>query len=119
MNGDTGKLPPGAVYSATPESLGSVGGTVVSNTSTLNYSAMNGSTSNSELMLDPSMGSIEPTAQHAIGLSGAVTVTYTPVDVTTIGDVPGNSITDLSFANMPLDQLKSMLSSQLEYYFSR
>ncbi|XP_011299387.1 la-related protein CG11505 isoform X4 [Fopius arisanus] len=121
MNGDIGKLPPGAVYPATPEPLGSVGGAVVTSPSTLDYSVMNGGPTTGELMLDPGMGGIEPTAQHTIGLGGAVGVGYAPVDVTTIGDVqlPQNSMADMPVTGIPLDQLKQMLSSQLEYYFSR
>ncbi|XP_063986197.1 la-related protein Larp4B isoform X2 [Diachasmimorpha longicaudata] len=120
MNGDIGKLPQGAVYPATPEPLGSVGGAVVTSPPTLDYSVMNGGPSTGELMLDPGMGGIEPTAQHPIGLGGAVGVGYAPVDVT-IADaqLSQNSMTDMPVTGIPLDQLKQMLSSQLEYYFSR
>lgn len=174
MNGDIGKLPPGAVYSATPESLGSVRGTVVTNTSSLDYSVMNGGSVTGELMLSPvTMGAVEPSSQHSTtGLGGTlgaavtaadgtdtasstsssssggggggssgsgcipsisttatavagalgvgVSVGYAPVQVAPL-DVQLSSglMTDLPTSGIPLDQLKQMLSSQLEYYFSR
>lgn len=161
MNGDIGKLPPGAVYPATPEPLGSVGGTVIANTS-LDYSVMNGGSVPGELMLDPTtMGGIEPSPQHSIRLSGTVgglagsadiaggtsdgggggnppsiagaappdvagalrvgvNLGYVPVEVNPL-DVQMSPalMTDLPTSGIPLDQLKQMLSSQLEYYFSR
>ncbi|XP_034938802.1 la-related protein Larp4B isoform X3 [Chelonus insularis] len=121
MNGDIGKLPPGAVYPATPEPMGSVGGTVVTTASSLDYSVMNGGPTPGELMIDPSMGAIEPSAQHSMGLGGAVSVGYAPVEVAPLTDVqvPPTSMADLPNSGIPLEQLKQMLSSQLEYYFSR
>lgn len=121
MNGDIGKLPPGAVYPATPEPLGSVGGTVVSSASSLDYSVMNGAPSGSEIMLDSSMGGLEQSSQHSMGIGGAVGVGYGPVEVATLADVQiqPSSMADLSMTGIPLEQLKQMLSSQLEYYFSR
>ncbi|KAJ8866017.1 hypothetical protein PR048_033541 [Dryococelus australis] len=81
MNGDVGKLTPGAVYAATPDSLAST-----------DYSLLNGVT-------EP----LEP---------------YTDA-----GSLPGGMPTDPhtpgTDSGIPLDQLKQMLSSQLEYYFSR
>ncbi|KAG7211292.1 hypothetical protein KM043_010592 [Ampulex compressa] len=119
MNGDIGKLPPGAVYPATPEPLGSVGGAIGTSASNLEYSAMNGAPSGSELILDAGVGSLEPSPQHAIGIGGAVG--YSPVDVAPLGDVPTPSapMANMSAPGIPLEQLKQMLSSQLEYYFSR
>lgn len=119
MNGDIGKLPPGAVYPATPEPLGPVAGAIGGGVSSLEYGVMNGAPSGSELILDAGVGSIEPTSQHAIGIGGAVG--YSPVDVAALGDAsaPPASMADLSVPGIPLEQLKQMLSSQLEYYFSR
>ncbi|KAK0093810.1 hypothetical protein PV326_012578 [Microctonus aethiopoides] len=121
MNGDIGKLPPGAVYPTTPESLGSFGGAVVTNATSLDYSVMNGGPTAGELMLDPNTGGLEPSSQHSIALSGAVGIGYAPVEVSTLGDVQVQppSMTELATTGIPLDQLKQMLSSQLEYYFSR
>lgn len=118
MNGDIGKLPPGAVYPATPEPLGPVAG-AIGGVSSLEYGVMNGAPSGSELILDAGVGSLEPTSQHAIGIGGAVG--YSPVDVAALGDAsaPAASMADLSVPGIPLEQLKQMLSSQLEYYFSR
>lgn len=119
MNGDIGKLPPGAVYPATPESLGTIGGAVSVSVSGLDYGVMNGGPSGTELMLDAGVGSLDPSPQHAIGIGGAIG--YSPVDVAPLGDAPPlpTPMTDLSVPGIPLEQLKQMLSSQLEYYFSR
>ena len=119
MNGDIGKLPPGAVYPATPEPLGSVGGAILGSASSLDYSVMNGGQSGGELMLDSSMGGLEPSGQHSMVIGGAVGVGYVPVEVAQLTDVQATSMADLSMPGIPLDQLKQMLSSQLEYYFSR
>ncbi|XP_076172164.1 la-related protein 4B isoform X1 [Ptiloglossa arizonensis] len=119
MNGDIGKLPPGAVYPATPEPLGSVGGAIGSTASNLEYNVMNGAPSGNELILEAGVGNLEPSPQHAIGIGGAAG--YGPVDVAALGDVPNPPapMADLSSPGIPLEQLKQMLSSQLEYYFSR
>ncbi|XP_017755766.1 PREDICTED: la-related protein 4 isoform X4 [Eufriesea mexicana] len=119
MNGDIGKLPPGAVYPATPEPLGSVGGAIGSTASNLEYNIMNGVPSGNELILEAGVGNLEPSLQHARGIGGAAG--YGPVDVAPIGDVPNQPalMGDLSATGIPLEQLKQMLSSQLEYYFSR
>ncbi|XP_012287477.1 la-related protein 4 isoform X2 [Orussus abietinus] len=119
MNGDIGKLPPGAVYPATPEPLGSIGGAVASSVSGLDYAVMNGGPSGSELMLEAGVGTLEPSAQHVMGMGGAIG--YGPVDMAPLGEVPPPSapMADLSVPGIPLEQLKQMLSSQLEYYFSR
>ncbi|KAK2588881.1 hypothetical protein KPH14_001745 [Odynerus spinipes] len=90
MNGDIGKLPPGAVYPATPETLGPVTVAVESNASNIEYGIMNGTQSGNELTIDAG-------------------------DVST----PPTTMADMSASGIPLDQLKQMLSSQLEYYFSR
>lgn len=117
MNGDIGKLPPGAVYPTTPEPLGpvAIGGAVPN----LEYGVMNGAPGGSELILDTGVGSLEPSPQHAMGIGGAIG--YGPVDVTGLGDAsaPSAPMADLSVSGIPLEQLKQMLSSQLEYYFSR
>ena len=122
MNGDIGKLPPGAVYPATPEHLGlqvSIGGGVPN----IDYGVMNGAPSGSELILDAGVGSLEPSPQHAIGMHGGA-IGYSPVDVAALGDAsaappPSAPMADLNIPGIPLEQLKQMLSSQLEYYFSR
>ncbi|XP_063239658.1 la-related protein 4-like isoform X2 [Bacillus rossius redtenbacheri] len=81
MNGDVGKLTPGAVYAATPDSLAST-----------DYSLLNG-------VAEP----LEP---------------YTDVG-SLPGGMPSDPQTPGTDSGIPLDQLKQMLSSQLEYYFSR
>lgn len=124
MNGDIGKLPPGAVYPATPEPLGpQVAGAIGGGVPNIDYGVMNGAPSGNELILDPSVGSLEPSPQHAIGMHGGA-VGYSPVDVTALNDAsaaPPSSgpMADLNVPSIPLDQLKQMLSTQLEYYFSR
>ncbi|XP_076657213.1 la-related protein 4B isoform X2 [Halictus rubicundus] len=119
MNGDIGKLQPGAVYPATPEPLGSVGGAIGNAATNLEYNAMNGAPTGTELILEAGVGNLEPSPQHAIGIGGAAG--YGPVDVAALGDVPNQTapMADLSSPGIPLEQLKQMLSSQLEYYFSR
>ncbi|XP_031840264.1 la-related protein 4B isoform X2 [Nomia melanderi] len=119
MNGDIGKLQPGAVYPATPEPLGSVGGAIGNTATNLEYNVMNGAPSGTELILEAGVGNLEPSQQHAIGIGGAAG--YGPVEVPALGDVPNQTapMADLSSSGIPLEQLKQMLSSQLEYYFSR
>ncbi|XP_067003410.1 la-related protein 4 isoform X8 [Anabrus simplex] len=85
MNGDIGKLPSGAVYPTTPDSLATAAST------SSDYSSLNGLTESLETYVQAS-------------------------------SPPGGSLADPSpgsDAGIPLDQLKQMLSSQLEYYFSR
>ncbi|XP_071644148.1 uncharacterized protein Larp4b isoform X3 [Temnothorax longispinosus] len=123
MNGDIGKLPPGAVYPATPEPLGpQVAGAIGGGVPNIDYGVMNGAPSGSELILDAGVGSLEPSPQHAISMHGGA-VGYSPVDVAALGDAsaapPSVPMTDLNVPGIPLEQLKQMLSSQLEYYFSR
>ncbi|XP_072747451.1 uncharacterized protein Larp4b isoform X2 [Anoplolepis gracilipes] len=123
MNGDIGKLPPGAVYPATPEPLGlQVAGAIGGGVPNIDYGVMNGAPSGSELILDAGVGSLEPSPQHAIGMHGGA-IGYSPVDVAALGDAsaapPSAPMADLNVSGIPLEQLKQMLSSQLEYYFSR
>lgn len=115
MNGDIGKLPPGAGYPATPESLAVVTGSAPG----IDYTVMNGGAAAGELMLDTGVDSLEPIPQLAMGMGGAVG--YAPIEMAPLSDVsaPPSQMGDHSGSNMPLDQLKQMLSSQLEYYFSR
>jgi len=123
MNGDIGKLPPGAVYPATPEPLGlQVAGAIGGGVPNIDYGVMNGAPSGSELILD-TVGSLEPSPQHAIGMHGSA-IGYSPVDVAALADAsaappPSAPMADLNVPGIPLEQLKQMLSSQLEYYFSR
>lgn len=123
MNGDIGKLPPGAVYPATPESLGpQVAGAIGGGVPNIDYGVMNGAPSGSELILDAGVGSLEPSPQHAISMHGGA-VGYSPVDVAALGDAsatpPSVPMTDLNVPGIPLETLKQLLSTQLEYYFSR
>lgn len=124
MNGDIGKLPPGAVYPATPETLGpQVAGAIGGGVPNLDYGVMNGAPSGNELILEPGVGSLEPSPQHAIGMHGGA-VGYSPVDVAALGDASAvpplpAPMADVNVPAIPLEQLKQMLSSQLEYYFSR
>lgn len=125
MNGDIGKLPPGAVYPATPEPLGSqVAGAIGGGMPNIDYGVMNSAPSGSELILDTGVGSLEPSPQHPLGMHGGA-VGYSPGDVAALGDAsaapPSASapMADLNVPSIPLEQLKQMLSSQLEYYFSR
>lgn len=119
MNGEIGKLIPGAGYPATPESFAAVGGSAPG----LDYTVMNGGPPpGGELMLDTGVGNLEPLPQQlAMGMGGAVG--YAPIEMTPLTDVPvppSQIVGEHSETpNMPLDQLKQMLSSQLEYYFSR
>lgn len=99
MNGDVGKLPSGAVYSSTPES--SVGGTTTSD-----YNMVNGSmaVSAGEMVNEAGGGGGGGGSYIGSNLEGMPPTT-----------VPSQS----DHSSIPLDQLKQMLSSQLEYYFSR
>lgn len=113
MNGDIAKLPPGAVYPTTPESLGTISGVIGAG---LEYGMMNGGPNSGELMLDTGVGNLDPSL---IGMGGAVG--YGPADIPQMGDVSMQQapMADLSMPGIPLEQLKQMLSTQLEYYFSR
>lgn len=117
MNGDIGKLPPGAVYPATPEPLGTVGGAIGNNVPSLDYGIMNGGPNTGELMLDTGVGNLESTPELAMGMGGAVG--YGPADITPIRDIAMQPAPMADLPGIPLEQLKQMLSTQLEYYFSR
>ncbi|KAJ8667961.1 hypothetical protein QAD02_009624 [Eretmocerus hayati] len=121
MNGDIGKLPPGAVYPAGPENISL---TAVGSATTIDYSVMNGAAAAAgDLMIDAGVGNLEPLPQLSMGMGGGVG--FSQVDMPPLADV-GNAPTAAQVTtdappvpNIPLDQLKQMLSSQLEYYFSR
>ena len=77
-------------------------------------------------MMNGSVGpiAIQPNAVQENTATAAPTTnnaTQTPAAVTNSGSTNANSSTDSSTAEngMPLDQLKQMLSTQLDYYFSR
>ncbi|CAB0035600.1 unnamed protein product [Trichogramma brassicae] len=117
MNGDIGKLPRGAGYPANLEALATV--TAVAPTQPLDYSVMNGAAATSELMLETGVVSgLEPVPQIAIGMGGAVG--YAPIEMAPLNEMPPpTQMGEHAGSNIPLEQLKQMLSSQLEYYFSR
>lgn len=143
MNGDIGKLLPGAVYPATPDQLGN-SATTAAAASVVDYTVMNGGvvTQCGELMIESSSGAAVVVqeqqqtqstttgsgsgggAHHAIGIAGGAI--YNPiVDIANVqqqatdANNPLSQMADLSLSSIPLEQLKQMLSSQLEYYFSR
>lgn len=104
MNGDTGKLSAGAVYPNSPESL--IGGNI------------------------PTGASM--TASNISGITTGVPQSQTisqnnPTDIPTMNgaendgsDSSGRGATKSPEINpIPLDQLKQLLSAQLDYYFSR
>ncbi|XP_014237303.1 la-related protein CG11505 isoform X2 [Trichogramma pretiosum] len=117
MNGDIGKLPRGAGYPANLEALATV--SAVAPTQPLDYSVMNGAAAASELMLETGVVSgLEPVPQIAIGMGGAVG--YAPIEMAPLNEMPPpTQMGEHAGSNIPLEQLKQMLSSQLEYYFSR
>ncbi|XP_014262241.1 la-related protein 4 isoform X3 [Cimex lectularius] len=87
MNGDVGKVPPGAVFAATPDQHAP--------SPTTDFSLLNGVTEQLDSYSD----------------GGALPV----------GQAPPEPVVDSNHQTtpMPIEQLKQMLSSQLEYYFSR
>uniref|UniRef100_A0A1B6DNY4 HTH La-type RNA-binding domain-containing protein n=1 Tax=Clastoptera arizonana TaxID=38151 RepID=A0A1B6DNY4_9HEMI len=94
MNGDVGKLPSGAGYPTSPDAL------VGSPSPSTEYSSLNG-------VVDPLEFQDEPTPPGGSA----------PEAVSVVETAPSSASAAIS--GLPLDQLKQMLSSQLEYYFSR
>lgn len=98
MNGDAGKLPAAAVYSTTSPETNATSSVVTGTTipiipqNSTEFSNMNGAEGNAEFYV----------AQDNSSSTSNENIISTP---------DGNPI--------PLDQLKQLLSSQLEYYFSR
>ena len=131
MNGDIGKLAPGAVaYQATADSHGAVAPVAAAppTPQSLDYAVMNGAAAAAaaagELMLDTStVTALEPLPQLAMGMGGPVG--YAPIEIAPLQDVPqppqppANQMSEHAASNLTLPQLKQLLSSQLEYYFSR
>lgn len=105
MNGDIEKIPPGVAFAPTPE-LVSVTGGGGGNSSSSTTSA---TTEPAECVVNGVADEtvVRASSPMAAGTGGATT---SPNTTTT----QANNIPDI-----PLDQLKQMLSSQLEYYFSR
>uniref|UniRef100_A0A1B6KF99 HTH La-type RNA-binding domain-containing protein n=1 Tax=Graphocephala atropunctata TaxID=36148 RepID=A0A1B6KF99_9HEMI len=87
MNGDVGKIPSGAVYTASPEPQ------TPTPVSVNDFSTLN--------------GVVEPQE------------TSSDVPTPSGGSVPEATAAPPPAPGLPLEQLKQMLSSQLEYYFSR
>ncbi|XP_054274575.1 la-related protein 4-like [Macrosteles quadrilineatus] len=99
MNGDVGKIPSGAVYAASPEPQAPPPPASVSATtaeSVNDFSTLNG-------VVDPQ----ETFSDGAAPEGGPAPATSPPATA------------ENTQSSIPLDQLKQMLSSQLEYYFSR
>lgn len=95
MNGDAGKLPAAAAYlssSPEPNATASIAGITIPIVSETEFSNMNGAEGSTEFYV----------AQDNSSSTSNENIISTP---------DGNPI--------PLDQLKQLLSSQLEYYFSR
>lgn len=120
MNGDIAKLPSGAVYSTTPESIPLA--TSINNT---DYSTLNGisgdidtdATDSTEpvdfLECSESMADGSSTPTHSVANSSAsISASGASSNTTSAAVSPHDGV-------IPLDQLKQLLSSQLEYYFSR
>ncbi|XP_075230106.1 la-related protein 4B isoform X5 [Lycorma delicatula] len=107
MNGDVGKLPSGAVFSATPEPLATpqTASAQPATTNTItDFSVLNG------VVESPLEGYSDVPGGSASELPPAPEQAPVPVHAPAAA-VPSSGL--------PLDQLKQMLSSQLEYYFSR
>ena len=114
MNGDTGKMPAGAVYHS-PESIigpnpgtGLLGGSAPQLMAGINSSSLQGADFS--------------TMNGAVASSSNDGVEYYTDNLNdnnasnTMANINAG-ITDVS--TIPLDQLKQLLSTQLEYYFSR
>ncbi|XP_034231991.1 la-related protein 4 isoform X2 [Thrips palmi] len=120
MNGDIAKLPSGAVFSTTPENIPLA--TSINNT---DYSTLNGISADVDT---DATDSTEPVdlLECSDGLGdGASTPTHSVANSTASISASGASSNTTSAAvsphdgSIPLEQLKQLLSSQLEYYFSR
>lgn len=101
MNGDTGKLyatSPEPIMVAPPPSSNTTNSTNTSNVP--DYTAMNGAVPNSNTSNSVTQGGADP-------------------DLARNQMSPTNGSNGSAGANMPLEQLKQLLSTQLEYYFSR
>lgn len=99
MNGDIGKLSSGAV-STVPELVNAVG-------TATDYATLNGTTETT-VTTATTEGFMSP-----IGGLSPVPQSQAP------SQHDAGTINQPTQANIPLEQLKQMLSSQLEYYFSR
>lgn len=127
MNGDTGKL-----YATSPEPImvappSTTNAAIPTNTNTTNtnnipdYTAMNGAvtsnTSNNNLQQQtgtPGGGDLnDPQDMNAVAARNSSPNHTTPVPNNSTDSATGGG------ANMPLEQLKQLLSTQLDYYFSR
>lgn len=138
MNGDTGKISAGAVYSSSTDSSLTVlaepqtGNTILSSNNNNNASAIMSQSqfgprvaNNCVQVPTNEYNNLNGLMANAAGGNGSATsydgVTNSDVyqsDITANAD-SSTSVTTPEGAVMPLDQLKQMLLTQLEYYFSR
>nr|CAD7405561.1 unnamed protein product [Timema cristinae] len=150
MNGDIGKLPSGAVYSATPDSLPAAASAVTDyrlNLEEVNPHLHGGGVENhlgnnphppvhsTEIRTSISLSSAVKLNTTSMLANYATEVSQSDVSISSLNGIadPLESYNELSpppggvppdpasagpDSGIPLDQLKQMLSSQLEYYFS-
>ncbi|XP_039285897.1 la-related protein Larp4B isoform X1 [Nilaparvata lugens] len=130
MNGDVGKLPSGAVYAATPEPplpLLPLATPVPQSTPTVtpitDYSSLNG-------IVDPSVevgvldgGGSAALEQPPPPVAAPLQPPPPQAEMAIVPPPGGGALSPVAgipgLSALPLEQLKQMLSSQLEYYFSR
>ncbi|KAE8748750.1 hypothetical protein FOCC_FOCC004553 [Frankliniella occidentalis] len=120
MNGDIAKLPSGAVYPTTPENIPLA--TSINNT---DYSTLNGISGEVDTDVTDSTEPVDLLECTESMGEGTSTPTHSVANSTTSISASGASSNATSAAvsphdgSIPLEQLKQLLSSQLEYYFSR
>ncbi|KAF4524847.1 hypothetical protein B566_EDAN014698 [Ephemera danica] len=110
MNGDIEKLPPGVAFAPTPELVAATGGG-------------GGHGASADVSSTPTASNSADCVVNGVGdeqATGAAR-SASPMAAGTAGATAPNTAAASSQANpdIPLEQLKQMLSSQLEYYFSR
>jgi la-related protein 4 len=106
MNGDIEKLPPGVVFAPTPEIVAATGGGGGHGTSTDSPTPSSSVDCVVNGVGDDQSAAGRATSPMAAGTTGATAPNTT-------------AATTQANPDIPLEQLKQMLSSQLEYYFSR
>ena len=120
MNGDIAKLPSGAVYSTPPENI-----PLATSINSTDYSTLNGISGDVDVETTDSVDPVDLLeCSEAVG-DGASTPTHSIGNSTASISASGASSNATSAAvsphdgSIPIEQLKQLLSSQLEYYFSR
>lgn len=119
MNGDIAKLPSGAVFSTTPENI-----SVATTINSTDYSTLNGISADVDTDATDSTEPVDLLECNDSAGDGVSTPTHSVANSTASISASGASSNTSAAVSphdgsIPIEQLKQLLSSQLEYYFSR